>query len=92
MLNHGVMFIVPFKCIKHKLTLVDLLALNEKARKFEMDPSVTSRCLLAAGINELLDLHLKDDLKDIMVTCKFMCQKVWWQHTRLYAINSTSKF
>jgi len=40
-----------------------------------MDPGVTSRRLLAAGINELLDLHLEDDLKDIMVSRKFMSQR-----------------
>jgi hypothetical protein len=40
-----------------------------------MDPGVTSRRLIAAGIHELLNLHLKDDLKDVMVSRKFMSQR-----------------
>lgn len=47
----------------------------KKQENFEMDPGVTSRRLLAAGINELLDLRLEDDLKDILVSRKFMSQR-----------------
>ena len=46
----------------------------KKQEDLVMDPGVTSRRLLAAGIH-FLDLELEDELKDIMVSRKFMAMR-----------------